>query len=50
MKVLNLTEGNLAPVYFQESAGRFGEWLDMKEKESKVPGSVSESLEPGKWE
>lgn len=30
-------------VYFQESAGRFGEWLNMKEKESKVTTSVFES-------
>lgn len=31
------------PVYFQESAGRFGELLHMKEKESEVTGSVFES-------
>lgn len=30
------------PVYFQGSAGRFGEWLYMKKKESKVTGSVFE--------
>lgn len=37
------TSRNRAPVYFQESAGKFGKWLNMKDKESKVTGSVFES-------
>lgn len=38
---------NRAPVDFPESAGKFGKWLNIKEKESKVTDSVFESGQEG---
>ena len=39
---MELERRKRTPVHFQESAGRFGEWLNMKNKESKVTSSVLE--------
>lgn len=47
---MNLKRRNRDPVKFPENARRFGELLNMNKIESKITGSVFESLGPGKWE
>lgn len=39
----SVVKRNSVPVYFHENAGRFDEWLNMKEKKSKVTNTVFES-------